>query len=81
MSRWLAYWMLHLLQKATQIPSHIPSSLSLLGFASLLTPQNFDYAKRKRFSPLRMTYSGFVGRYVLEAGDLPEGGKPPAVVS
>ena len=30
-----------------------------------LPQQNFDYAKRRRFSPLRMTYSGFVGRYAF----------------
>ena len=56
-SRWLAYWMLHLLQKATQISSHIPAALWRLGSACSLTlnPQNFDYTKRKRFPPLRMT--------------------------
>ncbi len=32
-----------------------PIVAMLLGFSSLFARKNFDYAKRKRFSPLRMT--------------------------
>ena len=45
-SWWLAKGMLHLLWKATRTRCHIPASLSLLGFAPLFTPQNFDYENR-----------------------------------
>ena len=53
-SWWLADGMLH------RYKSH-PNSFGdpivalLLGFVSLFAQQNFDYAKRKRFSSLRMT--------------------------
>ena len=77
-SRWLAYWMLHLWKKA-KTRYEIPSSLTLLGSACSprLNPQNFDSEKRKRFSPLRMTYRGFMERYALEKMGAPmKGGKP-----
>jgi hypothetical protein len=45
-----------------------PIVATLLGFSSLLARKNFDYAKRKRFSPLRMTYRGFVLLKSIEAG-------------
>ena len=71
--RWLTNGMLHLLQKATKTPSHIPAALWRLAlrlFASL-NPRKFDFGRHLRLPSLRMTYSGFIWWYVLEktAGD------------
>ena len=69
--RWLANGMLHQFKSH---PNFLPYPIVAIAprfclFASL-NPQNFDYAKRKRFSPLRMTDRVFVWWCALEkAGD------------
>ena len=74
-SRWLTNGMLHLLQKATKTPSHIPAKTRSVFFAlrlfASLNPRKFDFGRHLRLPSLRMTYSGFIWWYVLEktAGD------------